>query len=94
MHLFKNTQFFHIFIKISTLKYQMCSICIYIYIHVISKRCVTPQYIKYNSKALGVVQSLYFGSKLPICVIKFFMFKRKVSNFSSIKILSESIHSY
>ena len=44
-------------------------ICIYIYIYVskyvISRRSVTPQRTKYNSKSLDVEQSLYFGSKLP-----------------------------
>ena len=37
---------------------------IYIYICVIS-RSITPQHIKHSSKSLVVVQSLYFGSKLP-----------------------------
>ena len=37
----------------------------YIYIYMISRRSITPQHIKYNSKSLDVVQSLYFGSKLP-----------------------------
>ena len=37
--------------------------CIY-YIYMISRRSITPQHIKYNSKSLDVVQSLYFGSKL------------------------------
>ena len=35
-----------------------------IYIYIISKGSITPQHIKYNSKSLNVVQSLYFG-KLP-----------------------------
>ena len=38
----------------------------YVYIYNIrSRRSITPQHIKYNSKSLDVVQSLYFGSKLP-----------------------------
>ena len=37
---------------------------IYIYIYII-RRSITPQHIKYNSKSLDVVQSPYFGSKLP-----------------------------
>ena len=37
--------------------------CIYIYI--ISRRSITPQHIIYSSKSMDVVQSLYFGSKLP-----------------------------
>ena len=37
----------------------------YIYIYIISRRSITPQHIKYNSKSLDVVQYLYFGSKLP-----------------------------
>ena len=40
----------------------------YIYICVISRRSITPQHIKYSSKSLDVVQSLYFGSKLPSSV--------------------------
>ena len=40
----------------------------YIYIYVISRSRITPQHIKYNSKPLDVVQSLYFGSKLPIYI--------------------------
>ena len=39
--------------------------CIFIYIHIISRRSITPQHIKYNSNSLDEVQSLYFGSKLP-----------------------------
>ena len=39
-------------------------IYVYIYIYIIS-RSITPQRIKYNSKSLDVIQSLYFGSKLP-----------------------------
>ena len=35
-------------------------ICIYIYIYIYA-----TQHIKYDSKSLEVVQSLYFGSKLP-----------------------------
>ena len=37
----------------------------YIYIYIISRRSITPQHIKHSSKSLDVVQSLYFGSKLP-----------------------------
>ena len=37
----------------------------HIYIYIISRRSITPQHIKYKSKSLNVVQSLYFGSKLP-----------------------------
>ena len=29
------------------------------YVHIISKRIITPQHIKYNSKLLGVVQSIF-----------------------------------
>ena len=36
-----------------------------LYIYIISRRSITPQHIKYFSKSLDVVQSLYFGSKLP-----------------------------
>ena len=35
------------------------------YIYIISRRSITPQHIKDKSKSLDVVQSLYFGSKLP-----------------------------
>ena len=35
------------------------------YIYIISRRSITPQHIKYNSKSLDVVQSLYIGCKLP-----------------------------
>ena len=38
---------------------------IYIYIYILSRRSITPQHIKYDSMSLYVVQSLYFGSKLP-----------------------------
>ena len=38
---------------------------IYTYIYIISRRSITPQRIKYNSKSLEVVQSLYFDSMLP-----------------------------
>ena len=40
-------------------------ITVYIFLYIISRRSITPQHIKYNSKSLDVVQSLYFGSKLP-----------------------------
>ena len=46
---------------------------LYIYIYyIISRRSITPQHIKYNSKSLDVVQSLFFGSNdegslLPKC---------------------------
>ena len=36
----------------------------YMYIYIIRKRSITPQHIKYDSKLLSVVQSLYFD-KLP-----------------------------
>ena len=36
---------------------------IHIYLCIYNK--VTEQHIQYNSKSLDVVQSLYFGSKLP-----------------------------
>ena len=35
------------------------------YIYIISRRSITPRHIKHNSMSLDVVQSLYFGSKLP-----------------------------
>ena len=38
---------------------------IYVCIYIISRRSITPQHIKYSSKSLDVVQSLYFSSKLP-----------------------------
>ena len=41
------------------------SILNYLCIYVISRRSITPQHIKHSSKSLDVVQSLYFGSKLP-----------------------------
>ena len=44
---------------------ENCPRCVYIYIYIISRRSITPQHIKYNSKSLYVVQSLYFGCKLP-----------------------------
>ena len=37
----------------------------YIYVCVVSRRSITPQHIKYNSKPLDVVDSLYYGNKLP-----------------------------
>ena len=37
----------------------------HIYIYIISRRSITPQCIKHSSKSLDVVQSLYFGNKLP-----------------------------
>ena len=36
----------------------------YVYIYIISRRIMTPEHMKYNSKSLDVVQSPYFGSKL------------------------------
>ena len=38
---------------------------IYTHIYIVSRRSITPQHIKYNSKSLDIAQSLYFGSKLP-----------------------------
>ena len=35
-----------------------------IYVYIMCRRSITPQHIKYNSKSLDVVQSLYFGSKM------------------------------
>ena len=43
-------------INLSALLY----ICIYtMYVYIISRRSITPQHIKYSSKSLDVVQSLY-----------------------------------
>ena len=44
---------------------ERSDIYIYIYTCIISRRSIAPQHIKYYSKSLFVVQSPYFGSKLP-----------------------------
>ena len=37
----------------------------YLYMYIYNKFTEASQHIKYSSKSLDVVQSLYFGSKLP-----------------------------
>ena len=52
----------HIHICIFIYAYIYVCTHIYVYIHIISRRSTTPQHIKYNSKPLDVVQSLYFAA--------------------------------
>ena len=65
-----NRQYFVIHLERLTYHYIYMHTYIYMHIYIISKRSIIPQYIKYNSGAIGVIQSLYFGSKLLSSQIK------------------------
>ena len=60
--------------------YHIYYICIIYILYIISIRSITPQHIKYNSKSLYVVQSQYFGSKLPSSGNKFWPSNKKGNN--------------
>ena len=55
----------YIYIYMNKDVYVHAYIYIYMHTYIISKRGITTQHIKCNSKPLGVVQSLYFDNKLP-----------------------------